>query len=97
MGAAIGGKGRCLSNKLSAEDRVRSAVAAVKVTNCKAENAAALQSSNDYAAIQCLPLDWASTILMRKHNVFPNPSSDGFLLDVQRNLRSDLNTRVVVP
>jgi toxin CcdB len=29
--------------------------------------------------------------------VFPNPSGDGYLLDVQTDLLSDLNTRVVVP
>ena len=34
---------------------------------------------------------------MAKYDVFSNPSSDGFLLDVQTDLLSDLNTRVVVP
>lgn len=34
---------------------------------------------------------------MAKFDVFPNPSSDGFLLDIQTDLLSDLNTRVVVP
>lgn len=34
---------------------------------------------------------------MAKYDVFPNPSGDGFLLDVQTDLLSDLNTRVVVP
>ncbi|SLN76311.1 CcdB family protein [Ruegeria meonggei] len=34
---------------------------------------------------------------MPKYDVFPNPSGDGFLLDVQTDLLSDLNTRVVVP
>ena len=34
---------------------------------------------------------------MPKYDVFPNPSGDGFLLDVQSDLLSDLNTRVVVP
>ncbi|WP_120634976.1 CcdB family protein [Ruegeria sp. EL01] len=34
---------------------------------------------------------------MPKYAVFPNPSGDGFLLDVQTDLLSDLNTRVVVP
>jgi len=34
---------------------------------------------------------------MPKYDVFPNPSGDGFLLDVQNDLLSDLNTRVVVP
>lgn len=34
---------------------------------------------------------------MSKYDVFPNPSGDGFLLDVQTDLLSDLNTRVVVP
>jgi len=34
---------------------------------------------------------------MSKYDVFPNPSGDGFLLDVQAELLSDLNTRVVVP
>ncbi|MFK7755278.1 MAG: CcdB family protein [Sedimentitalea sp.] len=34
---------------------------------------------------------------MAKFDVFPNPSGDGFLLDVQTDLLSDLNTRVVVP
>ena len=34
---------------------------------------------------------------MAKYDVFPNPSGDGFLLDVQSDLLSDLNTRVVVP
>jgi toxin CcdB len=34
---------------------------------------------------------------MAKYDVFPNPSGDGYLLDVQTDLLSDLNTRVVVP
>ncbi|WP_424929776.1 CcdB family protein [Amaricoccus tamworthensis] len=34
---------------------------------------------------------------MPKYDVFPNPSGDGFLLDVQTDLLSGLNTRVVVP
>jgi toxin CcdB len=34
---------------------------------------------------------------MPKYDIFPNPSGDGFLLDVQSDLLSDLNTRVVVP
>ena len=34
---------------------------------------------------------------MAKYDVFPNPSGDGFLLDVQSDLLIDLNTRVVVP
>ncbi|MGJ8624155.1 MAG: CcdB family protein [Yoonia sp.] len=34
---------------------------------------------------------------MAKYDVFPNPSGEGFLLDVQTDLLSDLNTRVVVP
>lgn len=34
---------------------------------------------------------------MPKYDVFPNPSGDGYLLDVQTNLLSDLNTRIVVP
>lgn len=34
---------------------------------------------------------------MAKYDVFFNPSGDGFLLDVQTDLLSDLNTRVVVP
>ena len=34
---------------------------------------------------------------MQKYDVFPNPSGDGYLLNVQSDLLSDLNTRVVVP
>lgn len=34
---------------------------------------------------------------MAKYDVFLNPSGDGFLLNVQTDLLSDLNTRVVVP
>jgi len=34
---------------------------------------------------------------MAKYDVFPNPAGDGLLLDVQTDLLSDLNTRVVVP
>ena len=34
---------------------------------------------------------------MPKYDVFPSPSGDGYLLDVQTDLLSDLNTRVVVP
>ena len=34
---------------------------------------------------------------MPKYDVFPNPSGQGFLLDVQSDLLSDLNTRIVVP
>ena len=34
---------------------------------------------------------------MPKYDVFANPSGDGYLLDVQADLLSDLNTRVVVP
>jgi len=34
---------------------------------------------------------------MPKYDVFKNPSGDGFILDVQADLLSDLNTRVVVP
>lgn len=34
---------------------------------------------------------------MARYDVFPNPSGAGLLLDVQTDLLSDLNTRVVVP
>ena len=34
---------------------------------------------------------------MPKYDVFPNPSGDGSLLDVQADLLSGLNTRVIVP
>jgi toxin CcdB len=34
---------------------------------------------------------------MPKYDVFPNPSGDGYLLDVQTGLLSKMNTRVVVP
>ncbi len=34
---------------------------------------------------------------MPKYDVFPNPSGEGYLLDVQTDLLSDLNTRVVAP
>ena len=34
---------------------------------------------------------------MSKYDVFSNPSDDGYLLDVQMDLLSDFNTRVVVP
>jgi toxin CcdB len=34
---------------------------------------------------------------MPKYDVYPNPSGDGYLLDVQTDLLSDLNTRLVVP
>jgi len=34
---------------------------------------------------------------MAKYDVFPNPSGDGYALDVQTDLLSDLNTRIVVP
>jgi len=34
---------------------------------------------------------------MAKYDVFANPAGEGFLLDVQTDLLSDLNTRVVVP
>jgi toxin CcdB len=34
---------------------------------------------------------------MAKYDVFLNPSGDGFLLDVQTDLLSGLNTRIVVP
>lgn len=34
---------------------------------------------------------------MPKYDVFPNPSGDGYLLNVQTDLLGDLNTRVVVP
>jgi len=34
---------------------------------------------------------------MAKYDVYPNPSGDGFLLDIQTDLLSGLNTRVVVP
>ncbi|MDX8354741.1 CcdB family protein [Cognatiyoonia sp. IB215182] len=34
---------------------------------------------------------------MPKYDVFRDPSGSGFLLDVQTDLLSDLNTRVVVP
>lgn len=34
---------------------------------------------------------------MVKYDVFPNPSGDGVLLNVQSDLLGDLNTRVVVP
>lgn len=34
---------------------------------------------------------------MPKYDVFPNPGGEGYLLDVQTDLLSDLNTRLVVP
>lgn len=34
---------------------------------------------------------------MAKYDVFPNPSGEGYILDVQADLLDVLNTRVVVP
>jgi len=34
---------------------------------------------------------------MARFSVYPNPDGPGYLLDVQANLLSHLNTRVVVP
>ncbi len=34
---------------------------------------------------------------MAKYDVVPNPSGEGYLLDVQTDLLAGLNTRVVVP
>ena len=34
---------------------------------------------------------------MPKYDVFPNPSGDGYLLDVQSDLLNELNSRLVVP
>lgn len=34
---------------------------------------------------------------MSKYDIFPSPSGDGYLLDVQTDLLSDLNTRMVIP
>ena len=34
---------------------------------------------------------------MARYNVYPNPSGAGYLLDVQADILSGLNTRVVVP
>ena len=34
---------------------------------------------------------------MAKYDVYPNPSGDGYLLDVQSDLLDELNTRLVVP
>jgi toxin CcdB len=34
---------------------------------------------------------------MSRFDVYPNPDADGFLLDVQADILSLLNTRVVVP
>ena len=34
---------------------------------------------------------------MAKYDVYANPTGQGFVLDVQTDLLSDLNTRVVVP
>lgn len=34
---------------------------------------------------------------MARYNVYPNPGGEGFLLDVQAEVHSLLNTRMVVP
>ncbi|WP_153110946.1 CcdB family protein [Propionivibrio limicola] len=34
---------------------------------------------------------------MPKYNVYPNPSGEGYLLDVQAEIHGNLNTRMVVP
>ena len=34
---------------------------------------------------------------MAGYDVYPNPSGGGYLLDIQADLLSELNTRVVVP
>lgn len=34
---------------------------------------------------------------MPKYDVFPNPSGDGYLLDIQSDLLNELNSRLVVP
>ena len=34
---------------------------------------------------------------MARFDVFPNPTDDGYLLDVQTDLLGGLNTRIVVP
>lgn len=34
---------------------------------------------------------------MARFDVYPNPDNAGYLLDVQADLLSDLNTRIVVP
>lgn len=34
---------------------------------------------------------------MARYNVYPNPGGEGYLLDVQADVHSLLNTRIVVP
>lgn len=34
---------------------------------------------------------------MAKYDVYPNPSGEGYLLNIQSDLLTDLNTRIVVP
>ncbi|MEM8837591.1 MAG: CcdB family protein [Pseudomonadota bacterium] len=36
-------------------------------------------------------------VLVAKYDVYPSPAGAGYVLDVQTDLLSDLNTRVVVP
>jgi len=34
---------------------------------------------------------------MPKFNVYPNPSGEGYLLDVQAEIHSHMNSRMIVP
>lgn len=34
---------------------------------------------------------------MSRYNVYPNPSVEGYLLDIQAEIHSHLNTRIMVP
>ena len=36
-------------------------------------------------------------VLMQRFNAYPNPSGKGYLLDVQAEIHSQMNSRVVIP
>jgi toxin CcdB len=61
------------------------------------ESREAIESSNAYVEKNGLPLAKHRMFRMARFDVYPHPDGNGYLLDVQADLLSHLNTRLVIP
>jgi post-segregation antitoxin (ccd killing protein) len=76
--------------------RVADAVARKRAERWLADNREALESSNAFRRRARLAIGTLPELLMSRFRVYANPKVSGYLLDVQADLLSHLNTCIVV-
>ncbi len=81
----------------AAEAGVARAVAEKRAEQWVRENREAFESSNAYVKKIRAAIGKVQDVLMPQYGVYRNPEGNGYVLDVQADVNSDFNTRVVVP